>query len=79
LAPFRAPKPASDLTNNSTRVYFNSENQANFEVCRRVVTGFKDARVRRAIELETGANLPDGHLGVEYCQDTEGFWLVVKI
>lgn len=40
--------PPSDLvfngrreTNNSTRVYFNPENQAKFEVCRRVVAGFR--------------------------------------
>ncbi len=74
--------PPSDLvfngrreTNNATRVYFNSENQERFPVCRRVVAGFQDPSVRRAIELATGASLSDGHLRIEYCQDTEGFWL----
>lgn len=62
-------------TNNATRVYFNSENQGRFEVCRRVVAGFQDPRVRRAIEEKTGADLSDGCLRIEYCQDRDGFWL----
>ncbi|HZV20358.1 MAG TPA: 2OG-Fe(II) oxygenase [Hyphomicrobiales bacterium] len=62
-------------TNNSTRVFFNRQNQAQFEVCRRLVVGFNDRRVRDAIEKETGAALAGTHLRIEYCQDTEGFWL----
>jgi len=62
-------------TNNATRVYFNRENQERFAVCRRVVAGFQDPRVRRAIEQATGAGLSGAHLRIEYCQDTEGFWL----
>ncbi len=77
--PFAAPEGAifngRRETNNATRVYFNKENQDRFEVCRRVVAGFQDARVRRAIEQATGADLSDGHLRIEYCQDTDGFWL----
>jgi hypothetical protein len=77
--PFAAPAEAvfngKRETNNATRVYFNRENQERFPVCRRVVAGFKDGRVRRAIEEATKADLSDGHLRIEYCQDTEGFWL----
>lgn len=62
-------------TNNSTRVYFTQENQARFPVCRRVAEGFNHPDVRRAIEAETGADLSDGHLRIEYCQDAPGFWL----
>lgn len=62
-------------TNNATRVYFTPENQAEFSVCRRVVKGFKDPRVVQEIENFTGTDLSDGHLRIEYCQDTEGFWL----
>lgn len=62
-------------TNNAQRIYFTPENQGKFEVCRRVVAGFQDPGVRRAIEAETGADLSDGHLRIEYCQDGEGFWL----
>ncbi len=77
--PFASPDGAvfdgKRETNNSTRVFFSPENQQRFEVCRRVVTGFQDPRVRHAIEETTGADLSDTHLRIEYCQDTEGFWL----
>jgi hypothetical protein len=62
-------------TNNGMRVYFTRENQARFEVCRRVVDGFQDPTVKTAIETATGTNLSDSHLRIECCQDTEGFWL----
>lgn len=62
-------------TNNSTRVYFTPENQEKFEVCRKIVEGFKNPRAIEVIEKETGADLSDSHLRVEYCQDCDGFWL----
>ncbi len=62
-------------TNNAMRVYFNPANQAKFEVCRHVAEGFQDPSVRLAIEESTGTDLSDGHLRIEYCQDTDGFWL----
>ncbi len=46
-------------TNNSVRVFFNRENQERFEVCRRVGARLQDARVLRAIEETTGADLSD--------------------
>jgi hypothetical protein len=61
--------------NNSVRVYFNPENQARFAVCRRIAAGFLDPRVLRAIEETTGADVSGSYLRIEYCQDTEGFWL----
>lgn len=77
--PFAPPEGAvfdgKRESNNSVRLFFNRENQERFEVCRRVAEGFNDARVRRAIEEATGADLSDGHLRIEYCQDVEGFWL----
>ena len=62
-------------TNNAMRVYFTPENQAKFEACRCVVQGFQDRSVKKAIEEVTGTDLSDGHLRIEYCQDTDGFWL----
>jgi len=77
--PFLPPQEAvfdgKREANNSVRVFFNPENQARFAVCRRVAAGFLDPRVLRAIEQKTGANLSGSHLRIEYCQDTEGFWL----
>lgn len=62
-------------TNNSTRIYFTPENQAKFPVIKRVVEGFQDQRVRETIARTTGADLSDGNLRIEYCQDQPGFWL----
>lgn len=62
-------------TNNSTRVYFSKENQQRFGVCREVAAAFKHPLVTSAIERETGANLAQGQLRIEYCQDVDGFWL----
>jgi len=62
-------------TNNSSRLFFGSEAQDKFAVCRRVVDGFKDPRVIAAIETETGAQLAGTRLRIEYCQDAPGFWL----
>ncbi len=61
--------------NNAVRVYFNPETQARFAVCRRIAAGFLEPRVLRAIEETTGADLSGSRLRIEYCQDTEGFWL----
>lgn len=77
--PFASPTDAvfngRRETNNSSRVYFTPENQARFPVCKRVAEGFNDPLVRRTIEQTTGADLSDGHLRIEYCQDGPGFWL----
>lgn len=77
--PFAPPKTAAfdgrRETNNSTRVYFSKESQLRFPVCREVVEAFKHPRVVSAIEAETGTDLTDGQLRVEYCQDVDGFWL----
>ncbi len=62
-------------TNNSSRMFFGAEAQDAFAVCRRIVDGFKDERVIRAIEKETGAKLAGTRLRIEYCQDAPGFWL----
>jgi len=62
-------------SNNSTRVYFTPENQARFPVCAAVVDCFNDPMVKEAITAATGADLRQGQLRVEYCQDIDGFWL----
>jgi hypothetical protein len=62
-------------TNNALRFFFGRENQDRFAVCRRIAEGFKDPRVRTAIEQVTGTDLSNTHLRIEYCQDPPGFWL----
>ncbi len=53
------------------RVFLAGEPDA---VCR-VPGGRRGLQVKRAIEHTTGADLSDGRLRVEYCQDIDGFWL----
>ncbi len=62
-------------TNNSLRIFFTPENQYKHPVCARVARGFNAPRVRAAIERETGTDLSNAHLRIEYCQDAPGFWL----
>lgn len=77
--PFAAPDaPVFDgrrEANNSTRVYFSPQMQARFPVCREVARAFKEPAVLDAIKATTGRDVSKGHLRVEYCQDTDGFWL----
>jgi len=61
--------------NNAARIYFTPENQAQYPVCRNVAEAFKSPGLIETIEKTTGAQLQDGHLRIEYCQDTNGFWL----
>lgn len=62
-------------TNNSRRIYFTRDNQAAFPVCREVVDAFGNASVKAAIARITGADLARTLLRIEYCLDTDGFWL----
>ncbi|HRD76677.1 MAG TPA: 2OG-Fe(II) oxygenase [Hyphomicrobiaceae bacterium] len=62
-------------SNNSTRVYFSPEVQAEHRVCREVADAFRHPMVVRAIEARTRCRAGDGHLRIEYCQDVDGFWL----
>jgi hypothetical protein len=77
--PFAPPAAAAfdgrRESNNSTRVYFSKENQTRFPVCREMAAAFQHPLVTRAIERETGTDLAEGHLRIEYCQDVDGFWL----
>ena len=61
--------------NNATRVHFTPKEQAQFPVCRDVVDVFSDPSVISTIERVTQAKLSKSLLRVEYCQDTDGFWL----
>lgn len=61
--------------NNSTRMYFSPDNQRRYSVLMDVANAFRDAEVRSTIESITGADLAEGSLRIEYCQDVDGFWL----
>lgn len=62
-------------THNATRSYFSLDHRARHAVCRDVAAAFQDAGTVRALEGACGASLAGGFLRIEYCQDSDGFWL----
>jgi hypothetical protein len=62
-------------TNNNTRYYFNAESQARFPAARALADAFQAPETVAAIEKECGVNLAGTNLRLEYCLDTDGFWL----
>ncbi len=62
-------------SNNATRVYFTPAIQSQFAVSRDLVEVFSHPDVVTGIVDLTGADLGGARLRIEYCQDTDGFWL----
>lgn len=62
-------------SNNSTRVYFSPQMQQRYDVCRELCDAFKNPSVRALILQRTGRDVSQGKVRIEYCQDTDGFWL----
>jgi hypothetical protein len=62
-------------TNNASRTYFNAETHRRFPVARAFAEAFQAQATVAAIERVCGADLDGTNLRVEYCQDSEGFWL----
>ncbi|MBV8060933.1 MAG: 2OG-Fe(II) oxygenase [Alphaproteobacteria bacterium] len=75
------PKPANPIfngrreSNNSSRIYFSPDNQRQYAICRELVSLFSSPATIRDLEMHTGADLSQGQLRIEYCQDVDGFWL----
>ena len=61
--------------NNSTRVFFGKEIQQKHDVCADMVAAFGDPEVIAALETACDVDLSTGQLRIEYCLDTDGFWL----
>ncbi|MCB8875871.1 2OG-Fe(II) oxygenase family protein [Acidisoma silvae] len=62
-------------THNSCRLFFGAEAQARFPVCRDVVAALQSPVTVAHLARQTGAALSGSYLRVEYCLDTDGFWL----
>lgn len=62
-------------THNASRIFFSPDSQAAHPVCAGVAAAFQSRAVTRALERTTGAALAGSFLRIEYCQDTDGFWL----
>ncbi|WP_188260967.1 2OG-Fe(II) oxygenase [Azospirillum tabaci] len=75
-----APPPGGDTmgkrdTNNATRSHFCARSRAEHAVCGAVATAFQGRAVTKAIQRTCGVDLAGTSLRIEYCQDTDGFWL----
>lgn len=75
-----APPPIADTlgrreTNNSTRLFFGRAEQARHHVCASVAAALQSAPVTQRIETLCGVALGGSSLRIEYCLDTDGFWL----
>ena len=62
-------------TSNATRTFFSVENRRRFDVCQDVAEALQSEATVRKLEHTCWINLKGSFLRIEYCQDTEGFWL----
>ncbi len=62
-------------TQNATRSYCGAVNRRRFQVCDDLAQAFQSTRVVRTIERICKTKLSGTFLRIEYCQDTNGFWL----
>jgi len=62
-------------TNNTARIYFNSALRSLFPAVRTLTDAFQSPGVVGSLERICGAKLGGSSLRVEFCQDTDGFWL----
>ncbi len=74
------PPPASDGrgkrdTHNAARTYFGVAGRAAHAVCDTVAHAFQSRETTDAIRRTCGVDLAGTSLRIEYCQDTDGFWL----
>ena len=62
-------------THNDSRVHFGPGNRERYPVMNCLARAFQTQAVTHALEAETGARLGGTSLRIEYCQDSDGFWL----
>jgi hypothetical protein len=62
-------------TNNSTRLFFGEQQRAAFTVCDELAKALQDNEVVGQLEAMCDVDLEGSFLRIEYCLDTDGFWL----
>jgi hypothetical protein len=62
-------------THNASRIFVNEANRARFAACETMASAFQDEATVGLLEDITGARLDGTLLRIEYCLDTDGFWL----
>ncbi len=77
--PLAPPQIADTLgrreTHNSTRLFFGVEEQARHPVCAALARALQSPEVTGRLEQVCGVALGGSSLRIEYCLDTDGFWL----
>ncbi|MCW2308827.1 2OG-Fe(II) oxygenase [Rhodobium gokarnense] len=77
--PFAPPEDAvfdgRREANNQTRVFFGKELQKEHPVAADLAAALGDEEVVAALEKTCDVDLSKGQLRIEYCLDTDGFWL----
>jgi hypothetical protein len=62
-------------TNNKTRMFFDSAGQQRVPAMRALAEAMQSPEVVAAWEKLCGIDLSGTYLRIEYCRDTDGFWL----
>lgn len=62
-------------THNSTRLFFGEKQRANYPVCNVLATALQSNGVAGQLETLCDVDLRGSFLRIEYCLDTDGFWL----
>lgn len=62
-------------THNSTRWFFSTPQQRDFPVCHDLALALQSPAVTEQLEETCGVHLQGSSLRIEYCLDTNGFWL----
>ncbi len=62
-------------THNSSRLFFGARERMLFPVCDAIAVALQSDAVVHRIEERCDVRLGGGFLRVEYCLDTDGFWL----
>ena len=62
-------------THNELRCFFNPDNRQRFAVCEEIAAALQSREIVDLIERTCAVDLGGTYLRIEYCQDTDGFWL----
>ena len=62
-------------TNNSTRWFFGAAQQLDYPVCAELAAALQSPAVVQRLAQRCAVNLKGSYLRIEYCLDTDGFWL----
>jgi hypothetical protein len=75
VAPPIADTEGKRETHNSTRIFFGTPQRAAYPVCSAIASALQSDAVVRRVEQCCDVVLGGSFLRIEYCLDTDGFWL----